>query len=77
MRVLLERLLDEPGLAYLLAFAQIGVIWLNHHRLFDQVRVVDGRLLVLNLNLLMWITLIPSRSAVRSGTASSTRDDSF
>jgi TMEM175 potassium channel family protein len=46
-------------LAYLLAFAQIGVIWLNHHRLFDQVRVVDGGLLLLNLNLLMWITLIP------------------
>jgi uncharacterized membrane protein len=46
-------------LAYLLAFAQIGVIWLNHHRLFDQVRSVDGVLLLLNLNLLMWITLIP------------------
>jgi uncharacterized membrane protein len=46
-------------LAYLLAFAQIGVIWLNHHRLFDQVRRVDGILLLLNLNLLMWITLIP------------------
>jgi len=46
-------------LAYLLAFAQIGVIWLNHHRLFDQVRGVDGKLLLLNLNLLMWISLIP------------------
>jgi uncharacterized membrane protein len=51
-------------LAYLLAFAQIGVIWLNHHRLFDQVRVVDGRLLLLNLNLLMWITLIPFPTAL-------------
>jgi uncharacterized membrane protein len=46
-------------LAYLLAFAQIGVIWLNHHRLFQQVLVVDGPLLLLNLNLLMWIALIP------------------
>jgi uncharacterized membrane protein len=51
-------------LAYLLAFAQIGVIWLNHHRLFDQVRVVDGKLLLLNLNLLMWISLIPFPTAV-------------
>ena len=51
-------------LAYVLAFAQIGVIWLNHHRVFDQVRVVDGRLLLLNLNLLMWITLIPFPTAV-------------
>jgi uncharacterized membrane protein len=51
-------------LAYFLAFAQIGVIWLNHHRLFDQVRVVDGPLLLLNLNLLMWIALIPFPTAV-------------
>jgi uncharacterized membrane protein len=50
--------------AFLLAFAQIGVIWLNHRRLFDQVRVVDGVLLLLNLNLLMWITLIPFPTAV-------------
>jgi uncharacterized membrane protein len=51
-------------LAYLLAFAQIGVIWLNHHRLFDQVRRVDGKLLLLNLNLLMWISLIPFPTAL-------------
>ena len=51
-------------LAYLLAFAQIGVIWMNHHRMFDQVRVVDGKLLLLNLNLLMWITLIPFPTAL-------------
>lgn len=51
-------------LAYFLAFAQIGVIWLNHHRLFDQVKVVDGPLLLLNLNLLMWIALIPFPTAV-------------
>jgi uncharacterized membrane protein len=51
-------------LAFVLAFAQIGVIWLNHHRLFDQVRIVDGKLLLLNLNLLMWITLIPFPTAL-------------
>jgi len=31
----------------------IGVIWLNHHRVFTQVARVDGPLLVLNLNLLL------------------------
>jgi uncharacterized membrane protein len=51
-------------LAFVLAFGQIGVIWLNHHRLFEQVRVVDGKLLLLNLNLLMWITLIPFPTSV-------------
>jgi uncharacterized membrane protein len=63
---LTEALWDQwPSyLAYFVAFAQIGVIWLNHHRLFDQVRIVDGPLLLLNLNLLMWIALIPFPTAV-------------
>ena len=29
-------------LAYLVSFLTIGVIWLNHHRLFEQVAWVDG-----------------------------------
>jgi TMEM175 potassium channel family protein len=45
--------------AYLVSFATIGVIWLNHHRVFIQVAQVDGPLLVLNLNLLLWTALIP------------------
>ncbi len=51
-------------LAYVLAFAQLGVIWLNHHRIFQQVQVVDGPLLLLNLNLLLWVVLIPFPTAV-------------
>jgi TMEM175 potassium channel family protein len=51
-------------LAYVLAFAQIGVIWLNHHRLYEQVKTVDGPLQLLNLNLLMWIALIPFPTGV-------------
>jgi uncharacterized membrane protein len=42
----------------------IGVIWLNHHRVFTQVARVDGPLLVLNLNLLLWTALIPFPTAV-------------
>jgi uncharacterized membrane protein len=38
--------------AYLVSFLTIGVIWLNHHRVFTQVVRVDGPLLLLNLNLL-------------------------
>ncbi len=45
--------------AYLDSFATIGVIWLNHHRVLAQVARVDGPLLVLNLNLLLWTALIP------------------
>jgi hypothetical protein len=49
--------------AYLVSFLTIGVIWLNHHRIFDQVARVDGPLLLLNLNLL-WTALIPFPTAV-------------
>jgi uncharacterized membrane protein len=51
-------------LAYLVSFLTIGVIWLNHHRVFTQVTRVDGPLLVLNLNLLLWTGLIPFPTAV-------------
>ena len=51
-------------LAYLVGFLQIGVMWLNHHRVFQQVHGVDGPLLVLNLNLLLWVALIPFPTAV-------------
>ena len=50
--------------AYVVGFLQIGVMWLNHHRVFQQVRAVDGVLLVLNLNLLLWVALVPFPTAV-------------
>jgi uncharacterized membrane protein len=50
--------------AYLVSFLTIGVIWLNHHRVFDQVVQVDGPLLLLNLHLLLWTALIPFPTAV-------------
>jgi uncharacterized membrane protein len=50
--------------AYLVSFLTIGVIWLNHHRVFEQVVRVDGPLLLLNLNLLLWTALIPFPTAV-------------
>jgi uncharacterized membrane protein len=51
-------------LAYFVSFLVIGVMWLNHHRMFERVRQVDGALLVLNLNLLLWTVLIPFPTAV-------------
>src|SRR4051794_21767643 len=50
--------------AYFVGFLQIGVMWLNHHRLFQQVREVDGVLLVLNLNLLLWVALVPFATGI-------------
>jgi uncharacterized membrane protein len=42
----------------------IGVIWLNHHWILEQVVRVDGPLLVLNLNMLLWTALLPFPTAV-------------
>jgi uncharacterized membrane protein len=57
--------LEWPSyVAYLVSFLTIGVIWLNHHRVFTQVARVDGPLLVLNLNLLLWTALIPFPTSV-------------
>jgi uncharacterized membrane protein len=50
--------------AYLVSFLTIGVVWLNHHRIFTQVHRVDGPLLLLNLNLLLWTALVPFPTAV-------------
>jgi uncharacterized membrane protein len=51
-------------LGYFLSFLVLGVMWLNHHRIFEPARRVDGVVLVLNLNLLLWAVLIPFPTAV-------------
>ena len=51
-------------LAYVLSFLVLGVMWLNHHRIFEPARRIDGIVLVLNLNLLLWAVLVPFPTAV-------------
>ncbi len=50
-------------LAYVLSFVNVGIYWTNHHHLFQAVRVVDGRVLWLNLLLLFWLSLFPFTTA--------------
>jgi len=45
--------------AYLTSFATIGIMWLNHHRLFTLIRGVDHWLLVLNGLLLLGVSVVP------------------
>jgi len=45
--------------AYLISFFTIGVIWVNHHALMQNVAAVDRTLLFLNLVLLLFVVLIP------------------
>lgn len=51
-------------LAFLLSFLFIGVMWINHHRLFTHIKRTDNALLVFNLLLLLGVTVVPFPTAV-------------
>src|ERR1700674_2118879 len=50
--------------AYATSFATIGVMWLNHHRLYSHIKRTDTVLLLLNLLLLLIIVFIPVPTAL-------------
>jgi uncharacterized membrane protein len=45
--------------AYLSSFFVLGIMWVNHHSMFKQIRRTDRVLLFLNLLLLLWTALLP------------------
>ncbi|MDQ2731967.1 MAG: TMEM175 family protein [Armatimonadota bacterium] len=45
--------------AFLTSFAFIGIMWINHHRLFSLIQRSDHGLLLLNGLLLLGVTIIP------------------
>jgi TMEM175 potassium channel family protein len=51
---------------YVTSFATIGIIWLNHHAMFQPVERVEHTTLTLNLLLLLVVTFIPYPTAVLS-----------
>jgi uncharacterized membrane protein len=50
--------------AFFTSFATIGVMWMNHHRLFTYVRRADNALLFFNTLLLLGITVVPFPTAL-------------
>jgi len=58
---LLRQLIDHWPVfaAYGVSFFTIGIIWVNHHALFDLMTYVDRQLLFLNLLLLSFVVAIP------------------
>jgi uncharacterized membrane protein len=50
--------------AYAISFFTIGVMWLNHHRLFQHIKRTDTGLMLLNLLLLAIIVFIPVPTAL-------------
>jgi uncharacterized membrane protein len=51
-------------LAFATSFFTIGVIWINHHRVFGLIRRVDDVMLGLNLLLLLGVTSVPFPTAL-------------
>ena len=51
-------------LSFAASFAFIGVMWINHHRLFTHIRRCNDLLLVLNLLLLMGVSFVPFPTSV-------------
>jgi uncharacterized membrane protein len=49
---------------FVLSFATIGIMWMNHHQMFRDIERVDHGVLVLNLLLLMGISFVPFPTAV-------------
>lgn len=63
---LLRTLLSQwPNyLAFVTSFATIGVMWINHHRMFTFIRRTDSTLMALNLLLLLIIVFVPFPTAL-------------
>ncbi len=51
-------------LAFITSFASIGIMWINHHRLFTLIGRADDALLALNTLLLLGITVVPFPTAL-------------
>lgn len=46
-------------LSYILSFIYIGIYWNNHHHLLQVVKHVNGPILLANMHLLFWLSLVP------------------
>lgn len=51
-------------LSFVCSFAFIGIMWINHHRMFTHIKKCDDALLVFNLLLLLGVTIVPFPTSV-------------
>ncbi|WP_037601150.1 TMEM175 family protein [Streptacidiphilus rugosus] len=61
--------------AYVVSFTIIGVMWVNHHHIFNHLVRVDRPLLFLNLLVLMVVSIIPWTTAVMAQNLTVSVDD--
>src|SRR4051812_27452109 len=50
-------------LSYTLSYVMVAIYWLNHHRLFHFIKVVDIRILWANILLLFCLSFVPFATA--------------
>ena len=50
--------------AFFISFAFIGIMWINHHRLFNLIHRSNNTLMILNLALLLGVTFVPYPTSV-------------
>jgi uncharacterized membrane protein len=50
--------------AWIISFFVLAIFWFSHHRLFHHLRIVDGKLLWLNILYLSFVSLMPFSSAL-------------
>jgi TMEM175 potassium channel family protein len=53
--------------AYLVSFASIGVIWIEHHGMMSAVRYIDRRFLERTLAFLLFVSIIPWPTELAAG----------
>lgn len=51
-------------LSWIISFFTIAVIWVNHHKIFKQLKVIDAGVFWWNAFLLLWCSFIPFPTAV-------------
>jgi uncharacterized membrane protein len=59
-------------LGYLISFLTIGGFWIAHHKKFHVITRYDGRLMILNLLLLMVVAFVPFPTGVISAYGNQT-----
>jgi uncharacterized membrane protein len=67
---LLARLLDlwPSYLGYVLSFLLIGLLWVNHHVMFEHIERTDRLLMFVNTLLLLVVAFVPFATAVLAST---------
>lgn len=51
-------------LAFITSFATVGIMWINHHRLFNHIKWSNDALLAINLILLLLVVFVPFPTAL-------------